>query len=128
LAPALVETETADLAGGSKHPVERRGSPQLLELLDRAQKLDKRIERETIRLERLKDDRQELRKQLSAKIKVGFWRIGPFTIRRTISNPKPTIDAWAAIEAGDVDKDVLLPYMRARESSERWTLKRTRSS
>lgn len=105
-------------------PEELRATPKLLELLEGLYDIDRKLTRRREQLAVLEEERDGLRKAIAKRLTPGFWRIGPFKVRRTIVVPAASIDAWSAIEEGAVAEAALRPYMRDRDSYERWTVRR----
>jgi hypothetical protein len=104
-------------------PVERDSTPALLRLLEQLRALEARIGRRRDQLAELDEERDRLRGRLSRWIDYGYWRVGPYLVRRSKVEPVDTIDAWSAIEDNVVDEKTLRPYMHPRAVFDRWTLK-----
>ncbi len=107
-------------------PVELRATPVLVGKLELLEDLDSRLAKLREREDELEAEREDTCAQLAKSVELGWWKIGPFTLRRTLVTPRPSIDAWRAIDEGAVAEAVLRPYMTERRPFERWTLGRRR--
>jgi hypothetical protein len=109
-------------------PTELRATPALVGQLEELADVDARLAKLRERQAELEAAREELREKLAKRVEPGWWKIGEFTLRRTRVEPRPSIDAWKAIEEKAVALATLRPYMTDSRPYERWTLKRRRKA
>jgi hypothetical protein len=109
-------------------PRDVKATAALVAGLELLESLDTRIGKLRERLAELEAQREETRARVAARVPFGWWRIGDYLLRRTLVEPRPSVDAWRAIEEGAVQEETLRPYMTARRPFERWTLKRRRAT